>query len=283
MQQLAFAGTTSLGQSARSIQRVRSARSKNRASAWSHDLAKWHAYKLSQTTNPEHIARLDAEYEQLRAQGPDFSAYHTGSVFAEAPVHDLTREDRIKILTAFDGLRSALYRHCREPHGQAVSQTYKSVLRFLLGLAVKHQRAFPSLNTIAAATLCSKSTVLRAISWLRLYGFLDRIRRIVRTPSALGPRVRQTSNAYALQFPKRLSALAANVFGRGPECHKTTPSRSDSEVKKAMRGSGFVFEAPPPLKPQPAVHPRQEATQNWRDRARVAIGTWPKAPHEEKI
>ena len=270
-----FAGTTSLGQSpgAGVIQRVRSARSRNRASAWAHDLAKWHAYKLSQTSNPEQIARLDAEYEQLSRHGPDFSAYHTGSIFAEAPVHDLTREDRVKILTAFDGLRSALYRHCREPHGQAVSQTYKSVLGFLLGLAVKHQRAFPSLNTIAAATLCSKSTVLRAISWLRLHGFLDRIRRIVRTPGALGPRVLQTSNAYALHFPKG--------FGRGPECHKTTPSRSDSEVKKAMRGSGFVFEAPSPPKPQPPERPRQEATQNWRDRARVAIGTWPKVPHEE--
>jgi Helix-turn-helix domain len=121
------------------------------------------------------------------------------------------------------------------------------VLGFLLGLAVKHQRAFPSLNTIAAAMLCSKSTVLRAIAWLRLHGFLDRIRRIIRTPGALGPRVRQTSNAYCLRFPKG--------FGRGPECHKTTPSRSESEVKQAMRGSEFEFAAPPGPKLQPAVQP----------------------------
>ena len=35
----------------------------------------------------------------------------------------------------------------------------------------------------------------------------------MRTTGLLGPRVRQTSNAYVLSFPKGLGGLAVNVFG----------------------------------------------------------------------
>ena len=84
----------------------------------------------------------------------------------------------------------------------------------------------------ARMAMVSKATVLRAIAWLSLYGFLDKLRRIVRTTGLLGPRVRQTSNAYVLRFPKGLGALAANVFNISPECHNSTPSESNSEVKK---------------------------------------------------
>ena len=49
-----------------------------------------------------------------------------------------------------------------------------------------------------------------------LYGFIDKLRRIVRTTGLLGPRVRQTSNAYVLSFPKGLGGLAVNVFQIGP-------------------------------------------------------------------
>ena len=65
--------------------------------------------------------------------------------------------------------------------------------------------------------------VLNAIAWLALYGFLDRLRRIVRTTGLLGPRVRQTSNAYVLCFPKGLGGLAANVFGFAPEHYGGRP------------------------------------------------------------
>ena len=47
-------------------------------------------------------------------------------------------------------------------------------------------------------------------------GFLDKLRRIVRTSGLLGPRVRPTSNAYVLRFQKGLGGLAVNVFGLAP-------------------------------------------------------------------
>lgn len=107
----------------------------------------------------------------------------------------------------------------------------------LLSFAAKRGRVFPSLDTIARMAMCSKSTVLNAIAWLELYGFLDKLRRIVRTTGLLGPRVRQTSNAYALRFPKGLGGLAVNVFGLTADHNNCPPSDSNSEVKKRFQGS----------------------------------------------
>ncbi len=82
------------------------------------------------------------------------------------------------------------------------------------------------------------STVLNAIAWLELYGFIDKLRRIVRTTGLLGPRVRQTSNAYVLRVPKGLGRLAVNVFHLAPDHNNWAPSESNSEVKKGLQGSG---------------------------------------------
>jgi hypothetical protein len=120
-----------------------------------------------------------------------------------------------------------------------VSYNYRQVLGVLLSFAVNRSRVFPSLDTIARMAMCSKSTVLRALVWLSLYGFLEKLRRIVRTSGLLGPRVRQTSNAYVLRFPKGLGGLAVNVFGFGPGCNNCTPSESKREVKKGFQGSEF--------------------------------------------
>ena len=120
-----------------------------------------------------------------------------------------------------------------------MSYNYRHVLGVLLSFAVKRGRGFPSLDTIARMALVSKSTVLRAIAWLGLYGFLDKLRRIVRTSGLLGPRVRQTSNAYVLCFPKGLGALAVAAFKFSPERNNCPPSESNSEVKKGFQGSGF--------------------------------------------
>ena len=138
----------------------------------------------------------------------------------------------------FDGIRARLYKHCRSERGQAVSYNYRQVLGVLLSFAVKRGRVFPSLDTIARMAMCSKSTVLNAIAWLELYGFIDKLRRIVRTTGLLGPRVRQTSNAYVLSFPKGLGGLAVNVFHLAPDHNNWAPSESNSEVKKGFQGSG---------------------------------------------
>ena len=79
----------------------------------------------------------------------------------------------------------------------------------LLSFAVKRRRVFPSLETIARMVTISKQTVLNAIAWLALYGFLDRLRRIARIAGLLGPRVRQTSNASGSEALARKALASA--------------------------------------------------------------------------
>ena len=89
----------------------------------------------------------------------------------------------------FDGIRAGLYKHCRSERGQAVSYNYRQVLGVLLSFAVKRSRVFPSLDTIARMAMVSPRTVSHAIAWLGLYGFLDKLRRIVRTSGLLTVRL----------------------------------------------------------------------------------------------
>jgi hypothetical protein len=150
---------------------------------------------------------------------------------------------------------------------QIAPDSYREVLGVLLSFAVKRRRVFPSLNTIARMAMVSKATVLRAIAWLSLFGFLDRLRRIVRTTGLLGPRVRQTSTAYVLRFPRGLGELAVNVFDLDPGCHNCTPSESNSAVKWGLRGKGVDF-APPAVEKRPVSEVSKVTGGDWREKAR---------------
>lgn len=221
--------------------RIRSARSRNRAAAHEYDLAQWRQYQLCRA--PERQAEIDREYERLAAAGPDFTRYHVGSSFAEPPVHTITREDRVRVLQKFDLIRSGLYRHGRQPRAQAVSRNYRDVLGVLLSYAVKRGRCFPAIETIAAAAMCSRSTVLRAIAWLKLFGFVDRIRRLQRSRTALGGvAVRQASNAYRLNVRLAgLSALALNVFRSGQSVTTRLHQLKQGLSNEGREGEGRSF------------------------------------------
>ena len=69
--------------------------------------------------------------------------------------------------------------------------------------------------------------------------FLDKLLCIVRTSGLLGLRVRQTSSAYMLCFPKGLGGLAVAAFKISPERNNCPPSELNSEMKKGFQGSGF--------------------------------------------
>ena len=204
--------------------RVRSARSQNRAAAHAYDIAQWRAYRLAKAHSDAERAAVDAEYGERLQAGPDFCHYHAGSSYAEPHVHNLTRDDKAKILVAFDQVRSWLWRNCRQPRGQAVSRVYREVLAVLLSFAVKYGKAYPSIATIAKLACCSERTVGRALIWLKLFGFLAWQRRLKRTTTRLGSVVRQTSNAYELVL-SGLAAIGAGILGRRPNGHNCRPSR----------------------------------------------------------
>lgn len=225
---------------------VRSARSRNRAATWAHHLAQWREYQT--LIHPSRRAEIEADYERLATAGPDFTRYHGGSAFTEAPLHSICRDDRIRMLQAFDSVRSGLYHHGRKKQGQAVSRTYRDVLGVLLSFAVKHGRVYPSLATVARAAMCSTRTVLRALAWLELFGFLARIRRLTRVRTALGNiHVQQTSSAYRLTTSLAgLGGLAINVFS-GRKRHNFAPSieRAQQERKgeRAQATYSAIFES----------------------------------------
>ena len=95
-----------------------------------------------------------------------------------------------------------MFRHCRVPRrrpaaedtggasalvgGRAVEQAtppsrnYRAVLDVLLRYAVRFGRVYPKLETIAREACVSMRTVQNAIDWLRRFGFVERIRRLVR-------------------------------------------------------------------------------------------------------
>jgi hypothetical protein len=216
-----------------------SARSRNRAAAWSYDLEKWRQYHLAMATTDARRADVEAEYERHRAAGPDFTGYHARSTYDPPPLCRITREDRVKILAAFDAIRNRLYEG-RAPRGQAVSKNYKEVLSILLSFAVKFGKVFPSLDTLARMAKVCRKTVLAALAWLRLWKFIDRqLRRLQRVATGMGLRARQASNAYSLAFPGRLDALGGYFAPSRPDGNNCTPSRSTGTNQSAstLRGS----------------------------------------------
>ena len=137
------------------------------------------------------------------------TGYDTGSDFASRQRTTSRPKTASKILHEFDGISCGLYKHCRAERGQAVSYNYREVLGVLLSFAVKRGRESPR-SIPSPGWHSSASPPCFALSrWSRLYGFLDKLRRIVRTSGLLGPRVRETSNAYVLCFPKGLGGLAS--------------------------------------------------------------------------
>ena len=174
---------------------------------------------------------IEAEYAERATAGPDFASYHARSDFSEPHVHDIDKGGKQQILTAFDQVRSWLWRNCRKPHGQSVSRVYREVLSVLLSFAVKYGKAYPSHATIAKLACCCERTVANALQWLRLWGFLDWQRRLKRMPTRLGTVTRQTSNAYSLVL-HGLAAIGARVLpGRA---NRTSPSPLTALLGRAL-------------------------------------------------
>lgn len=202
---------------------IKSARSQNRATAHAYDLAQWREYRLAMARSDIERNAVEAEYAKRLQLGPDFAHYRVGSDFSEPHQHDLDKGGKQAILTAFDQVRSWLYRNSRKPHGQAISRAYREVLSVLLSFAVKYGRCYPSVATIAKLACCSERTVANALQWLRTWGFLTWQRRIKRIPSQLGTIVRQTSNAYKLAL-SGLAVIGAGILGNGADRNNCRPS-----------------------------------------------------------
>ena len=158
---------------------------------------------------------------------------------------------RLHILRTFDAIRTWTY-EVRGPRGQAVSHNYREVLDLLLRYAMLPAgQVYPSLKRIAERCRVCVRTVQNALDWLQTWGFIDRYQRIVRVPSHLGERVRQTSNAYrvGLEALKGAASAAFRWLIDGNHCrerasappYSATGGGYPQGTEKGFQGSGAAL------------------------------------------
>ena len=114
--------------------KVRSARSQNRAAAHAYDLAQWREYRLAMARSDDERDAVETEYAERLEAGPTSATTASAAISASRTSTSSTRAASSEILTAFDQVRSWLYRNQRKPHGQAVSRVYREVLSVLLSV-----------------------------------------------------------------------------------------------------------------------------------------------------
>ena len=103
---------------------------------------------------------------------------------------------------------------------------------------------WPSLDGIKRLACVCKQTVVNCLKVLTLYGLVIVHRRIKRIRTALGFKVVQDTNAYTLQEPKGLGALAANIFKRASESKKCSASSTEIHPIKRTGPSSQLWSVP---------------------------------------
>jgi hypothetical protein len=207
--------------------RVKSARSANRAAWWEQDLGRTATYLIGQARTDDERAFVERLYDEAVAEGPDFINYRSKSAFLAAPRLGIDRNAYARILNALEAIERGTYRTFREKGKQGIPRTVARVLKALLNLALQYGEVRPSLLGIARLACACKQTVVNCLKLLSLYGFVIVHRRIKRIRTALGFKVVQDTNAYTIQEPQGLGAVALRIFRQASESRKWPPSSTD--------------------------------------------------------
>jgi hypothetical protein len=122
------------------------------------------------------------------------------------------------------------------------------VLKALLNLALQYGEVRPSLEGLGKLACVCKQTVVNCLKVLQLYGFVVVHRRIKRIRTPLGFKVVQDTNAYTIQDPQGLGAMAVRMFKQASESRRSPPSSKDiKNTHSDKRGDG-KFASPAPSK-----------------------------------
>src|SRR5271155_3198701 len=224
--------------------RVKSARSATRAAWWEQDLSRTATYLMGQARNDEERAFVERLYDEAMAEGPDFINYRGKSAFLAAPKLGIDRNAYARILNALEAIERGTYRTSREKGKQGIPRTVARVLKALLNLALQYGEVRPSLLGIARLACACKQTVVNCLKLLSLYGFVIVHRRIKRIRTALGFKVVQDTNAYTIQEPQGLGAMALRVFRQASESKKWPPSSEDFHPNKGAGQNPAPTEVP---------------------------------------
>jgi hypothetical protein len=226
-QDFGFAGTAQVPATRHLIRATR------READWRRQLAQALAYATNQS--PEQAEELLAEYERRERAGPDFMRQRPDSVITAAPVINLDRNERVRLITTFRALtRRTWVNKETGRHRGAVSRTCEAVFGALLYLATKYGRVHPSLTGLAHLAMCCRASVVTALADLEdKLGFVTRIRRLRRIKTPLGFETVQETNAYLVHRPmKGLGFLAVALFASNAESNFQPPSVSKVSNKE---------------------------------------------------
>ena len=224
--------------------RVTSARSANRAAWWEQDLSRTATYLMGQARSDDERAFVERLYDEAMAEGPDFIHYRGKSAFQAAPRLGIDRNAYARILNALEAIERGTYRSCREKGKQGVPRTVARVLKALLNLALQYGEVRPSLEGIKRLACVCKQTVVSCLKLLSLYGFVIVHRRIKRIRTPLGLKVVQDTNAYTIQEPQGLGAIALRMFRQASEFRKRPPSSKDFHPNKGAGQNPVPNEVP---------------------------------------
>lgn len=153
----------------------------------------------------------DLHHADQRRRCRGGSSFPTGADFQL-----LDRNDRARLLAYAE----ALDRRTRLPgqHGGIIKRTGLSVLRALVlrFQNARSGRCDPSLDALADAAGCSRSTVVEALRRLLTAGLVAWSRRMIRVRERGAVMLRQISNAYVVTMPLPARTAPAGQ-GRGAE------------------------------------------------------------------
>ena len=223
-------------------------RATRKAAQWRAGLAQSFAYAAGRARGTDAQARAWQAYEEEEARGPDFTRYHGGSEFREAPKITADRNALARIRFKLIGIANGSWATKEKgKHAGLVQRTAIAVFDALCSLAKKHGRVFPSHVGIAYLAKCSKNTVIAALKQLEFFGFITVHRRVKRIKTDLGFRTVQDTNAYMVKEPntwgEKALALFARVVGAVSES-KRWPARNSNLSNQRSKGADLALSRP---------------------------------------
>jgi hypothetical protein len=119
-------------------------RSRRREADWRQQLARALQYALGKS--PEQAEVLIAEYERREREGPEFMRQRADSVVTEAPLVNLDRNERARLVTKFRTVcRRSWQAKAPGKHRGAITRAMEATFLALMYLAEKYGRIHPSL------------------------------------------------------------------------------------------------------------------------------------------
>lgn len=229
----------------------RKIKAKDRLAQWRRDVERRTGELIA--VHPDKAAEIEAVRERELARGPGWSRCRREARFVDPDVPRLDRNAVARLIWVAEQIARGFWRtdkKAAKASGQRIrltmSRTCLDVLKAVARLALKHGRAFPSLEGLAYLAGVSRRTAVRCVIELEGLGLLTVHRRAQRVATAYGARMVQATSVYELHSPRGLAAMAVAIFeikDRSSECQRG-PARKPQQPPSNEEGR--VASAPPP-------------------------------------